>query len=46
MKKKADDRMHDLLLKQEKTDAKRQKAFENFKNRNRDIEEDGYNAFG
>ena len=46
MKKKADDRMEDLLLKQEKIDAKRQKAFENYKNRNRDIEEDSYKAFG
>lgn len=46
MKKKADDRMHDLLLKQEKNETKRQKALENYKTRNRDIEEDGYNAFG
>ena len=46
MKKKADDRMQDLLLKQEKAETKRQKALENYKTRNRDIEEDSYNAFG
>lgn len=46
MKKKADERLQDLLLKQEKNDTKRQKALENYRSRNRDIEEDSYNAFG
>lgn len=46
MKKKADDRMHDLLLKQEKNDSKRQKALENYRTRNREVEEDSFNAFG
>lgn len=46
MKKKADDRMQDLLLKQEKAETKRHKALEFYKNRNQDIEEVSYKAFG
>lgn len=46
MKKKADDRMHDLELKFKKIEDKRQKAIDNFNARNREIEEDSYSAFG
>ena len=38
--------MRDLKLKHEKYDTARQKALENFKNRNKDKEHESYVAFG
>ena len=46
MKKKADDRVRELRLVQQNNFTKRQKALENFNNKNKDKEHESYVAFG